>query len=124
MIKKSELCKTCVKSDVCMLDKNIFGDVFVPGNPMMFDNKELYKEYEERKAKCFPCENYLSSADFAKPNIDEINKFIDWLVDCVFNEDDWMEYADAYGELICRKLEKLGYIEYKDNVYIKKGLLI
>ena len=26
---------------------------------MLFDNKELWKKYEERKAKGFPCDDYL-----------------------------------------------------------------
>lgn len=56
---KSELCKTCIHTKVCMKDKNLVGDVFVPGNPFFFDNKILFKKYEERKKAGFPCEDYL-----------------------------------------------------------------
>lgn len=55
----SDLCKRCVHAKVCFNDKNLFGDVFIPGNPMLFDNRELFKKYEERKAKGFPCDNFL-----------------------------------------------------------------
>ena len=56
---KSEMCKKCIHTDVCFKDKNICGDVFVPGNPMVFDNNELYRKYEERKKQGFPCRDYF-----------------------------------------------------------------
>ena len=56
----SELCKSCIHHKLCMHDKNLIGDVFVPGNPMFFDNKELFKEYKEWEAKGFPCEDYMA----------------------------------------------------------------
>lgn len=57
----AELCKSCVHTKVCMKDKNLVGDVFVAGNPMFFDNKELYKKYEERKKAGFPCDDFMSA---------------------------------------------------------------
>ena len=56
---RSDLCKKCIHTKVCMKDKNVCGDVFVPGNPMFFDNNKLWKEYEERKAKGFPCVDFV-----------------------------------------------------------------
>lgn len=56
---KSKLCESCIHTNVCMKDKNIVGDTFVPGNPMLFDNSELYKKYEERKKAGFPCDDYM-----------------------------------------------------------------
>lgn len=58
---RSDLCKKCIHTKVCMKDKNICGDVFVPGNPMIFDNNKLWKEYEERKAKGFPCVDFVDA---------------------------------------------------------------
>lgn len=55
----AELCKSCVHQKVCMKDKNLVGDVFVPGNPMLFDNAKLFAKYEERKKAGFPCDDYL-----------------------------------------------------------------
>lgn len=57
----AELCMSCAHKKVCMKDKNLVGDVFVLGNPMVFDNKELFKKYEERKKAGFPCDDYLSA---------------------------------------------------------------
>lgn len=57
---KSKLCNSCIHTNVCFKDKNLFGDVFIAGNSMIFDNRKLYKEYEERKEKGFPCDDYLS----------------------------------------------------------------
>ena len=57
---KSKSCNSCIHTNLCFKDKNLFGDVFIAGNPMIFDNRKLYKEYEERKEKGFPCDDYLS----------------------------------------------------------------
>ena len=46
----SKLCESCVHTKVCMLDKNLVGDVFVMGNPDFFDNEKLYEEYKKREA--------------------------------------------------------------------------
>lgn len=55
----SDMCKTCIHTKVCMHDKNIVGDVFVLGHPLFFDNQKLYEEFLERKAKGFPCDDYM-----------------------------------------------------------------
>ena len=57
---KSELCKKCAHTKVCFKDKNLFGDVFVAGNPMLFDNKKLYEKFKEREKNGFPCDDFLS----------------------------------------------------------------
>jgi len=57
---KSKLCLSCAHTKVCFLDKNVVGDIFVPGHPMFFDNDELFKQFEERKAAGFPCDNYMA----------------------------------------------------------------
>ena len=57
----AELCVSCAHKKVCMKDKNLVGDLFVPGNQMFFDNEELFKKYEERKKAGFPCDDYLSA---------------------------------------------------------------
>lgn len=56
---KSELCKSCVHTNVCGKDKNLVGDAFVLGDPMFFDNRELYRKYKEREEAGFPCDDYL-----------------------------------------------------------------
>lgn len=55
---KAELCKSCIHTKVCWKDKNIVGDVFVPGNPMLVDNNELFSKFKEREKAGFPCEDY------------------------------------------------------------------
>ena len=91
----AELCEKCVHHKVCFKDKNLVGDVFVPGNPMLFDNKELWKKYEERKAKGFPCDDYLPIVPV--PNH---GRLID---------------ADALNELF-KDEERYGYIDALDVV--------
>ena len=58
-ILRSEMCKSCAHTKVCMKDKNLCGDVFVMGHPCFFDNDELYRRYKEWEAAGFPCEDYL-----------------------------------------------------------------
>ena len=63
MDMRSELCKTCVHTKVCMKDKNLLGDRFVPGNPVIFDNEKLFNEFKKWEAKGFPCEDYLKGGE-------------------------------------------------------------
>ena len=60
---RSELCKKCIHTNVCMKDKNLVGGIFVPGNPLFFDNKKLWEEYEKREAAGFPCEDFLAAEE-------------------------------------------------------------
>lgn len=59
-MSRAELCKSCIHRYVCMKDKNISGDVFVPGNPMIFDNEKLYENYSDWKKAGFPCGDYYA----------------------------------------------------------------
>ena len=58
---KAELCKTCIHTKVCFKDKNLFGDVFISGNPMIFDNVELFEKFKKREAEGFPCDDYMAA---------------------------------------------------------------
>lgn len=71
--RKAELCKTFIKTDVCMNDKNLFGDVYVAPNPWFFDEeyrKKTWENYKKRETEGFPCEHYVP--DGAK--MDEVDK--------------------------------------------------
>ena len=46
-----------------MKDLNVVGEMFVPPNPIFGETEEAWKKYEERKAKGFPCEDYLKGGD-------------------------------------------------------------
>jgi hypothetical protein len=48
----------------------------------------------------------------------EHRDFADWLAHAVL-EEDWEEDADFYGEVICRKLTKLGHLKVEDNKYME-----
>ena len=68
---KSELCKLCAHTNVCFKDKNLFGDIFIMGNPIIFDNRELYEKYKERERKGFSCDDYLSIDKIKEDNNDQ-----------------------------------------------------
>ena len=71
-ILRSEMCKSCAHTKVCMKDKNRCGDVFVMGHPCFFDNDELYRRYKEWEAAGFPCEDYLQGQEYDWIFIDEL----------------------------------------------------
>lgn len=50
-------------------------------------------------------------------NLKAYQEFASWLASAVL-EEDWDESSDFYKEVICRKLEKLGYLKVKDNKYM------
>lgn len=45
--------------------------------------------------------------------------FVRWLMDEVLDEENWEMNAVANGEIICRKLKKLGLIDVKDGYYVE-----
>lgn len=53
----------------------------------------------------------------ALPSADAVDctDFIEWLVDRVLDETIWEDNSVAYGEIICRKLEKLGVLEVTEE---------
>ena len=61
------LCKDCIHTEVCWLDKNTVGTRFVPGNPMLVDNKARYKEYEKWRDAGFPCVHYVKRIELPEP---------------------------------------------------------
>ena len=58
---KSQLCRSCIHTNVCRKDKNIVGDTFVMGNPIFFNNDVLYEKYKQWEKDGFPCEDYLQN---------------------------------------------------------------
>ena len=46
-------------------------------------------------------------------------EFVNWLMEEVLDDDNWALNAVALGEVICRKLKKLGLLEVKDGYYIR-----
>ena len=54
---------------------------------------------------------------FFSPSADAVDctDFIEWLVDRVLDETIWEYNSVAYGEIICRKLEKLGILEVTEE---------
>ena len=67
---------------------------------------------EKRKALCD-----LPSAE-PKTGRD-CTDFVRWLMDEVLDEENWQMNAVANGEIICRKLKKLGMLDVVDGYYVK-----
>lgn len=60
---RSEKCKSCIHTKVCMKDLNLVGEMFVPPHPILGETEEAWERYKEKKAKGFPCEDYLKGGD-------------------------------------------------------------
>ena len=48
----------------------------------------------------------------------QLEALASWLTDAVFDLD-WDLNPEFYREIISRKLVKLGYVRWEDNVYVK-----
>ena len=58
----------------------------------------------------------LPSADAVQTDCTD---FVNWLMEEVMDDENWELNAVGYGEIICRKLKKLGLLEVKDGYYIR-----
>ena len=63
---RSKLCEACIHTHICTKDKNLIGDIFVPGNPLYWDNQKLYEEFKKHEVEGFPCNDYISMEDIIK----------------------------------------------------------
>lgn len=52
----------------------------------------------------------------------DCTNLVQWLLEETMDEESWRENADANGEIICRKLKKLGVLDTKDGYYIRTPL--
>ena len=113
----STLCKSCVYSDNCMRDKNLFGDRFIAGNPMIFDNDKLWNEYKEREAAGFPCSNYKDEKTYLNELAKKLGyrlipdrkhtKFLPCTCGCN-RRDHWYRYEPKEGEKVILECQKCG----------------
>ena len=49
----------------------------------------------------------------------DCTNFVRWLMDEVMDEENWQLNAVANGEIICRKLKKLGLLDVVDGYYVE-----
>jgi len=53
----------------------------------------------------------------ALPSAQPDSSFITWLLDEIWDEDAWTLNWQAFPELVCRKLAKMGLVKEKDGEY-------
>ena len=46
-----------------------------------------------------------------------VSEFIFWVLDEIWDEDMWELNWQAFPEVVCRKLVKIGYLKEKDGEY-------
>lgn len=89
-------------------------------SPMCYEICVLASRCDALKA----WEREKSKQMWALPSIEpktdrDCTDFVRWLMDEVMDEENWQMNAVANGEIICRKLKKLGLLEVKDGYYIR-----
>ena len=69
---------------------------------------------------------YLRSGGYSEEQIKTVEEafspqqehsLITWLLDEIWDEDQWELNCGAFPEILCRKLVKLGYVVEKDGEY-------
>lgn len=77
------------------------------------------------REECRKCNNTINDDLFMRimslPTSQQTDctDFIMWLIEVVLDEEDWELNVVGYGEIIARKLKKLGLLEVKDGYYIR-----
>lgn len=77
------------------------------------------------REECWKCNNMINDDLFMRimslptSRQTDCTEFIMWLVEVVLDDEDWELNAVSYGEVIARKLKKLGLLEVKDGYYIR-----
>ena len=66
---------------------------------------------------CLEGLNNMPSAEPKKGR--DCTNFVRWLMDEVMDEENWQLNAVANGEIICRKLKKLGLLDVVDGYYVE-----
>ena len=64
----------------------------------------------------------LENAEKKLDSTKDCTKFLLWLLEEIMNEENWEMNAVADGEVIARKLTKLGLLEVKDGYYVRTSL--
>ena len=66
------------------------------------------------------CLEGLNNMPSAEPKTGrDCTNFVRWLMDEVMDEENWQLNAVANGEIICRKLKKLGLLDVVDGYYVE-----
>ena len=72
-----------------------------------------------QKDKCIT-PNDIMRFPSAEPKMGrDCTNFVRWLIDEVMDEENWQLNAVANGEIICRKLKKLGLLDVVDGYYVE-----
>lgn len=80
-----------------------------------------YKHRLEGKGQTYGCllEEFEHQIPSAEVKTVDCTDFIRWLTETVMDDGMWELNAVAYGEVIARKLTKLGVLKVKDGYYIR-----
>ena len=75
--------------------------------------RSLYNCFDEYEEPVYHALSEAIKALSAQPE----SSFVTWLLDEIWDEDMWELNWQAFPEVLCRKLTKLGYIKEKDGEY-------
>ena len=81
----------------------------------------LSADAEEYIKECNTKTHDLVHRDVITPKLVDCTDFVNWLIEEVMDDEMWELNAVGNGEIICRKLKKLGLLEVKDGYYIRRS---
>lgn len=97
----------------------------------MQDYSKLIKALRCKRADCDGCDlaffdkdegwmcQYVVAKDDAADAIEELLSFAHYVANKVtMSDEDWEDYHEAFTEVACRKLVKLGVISIEDDMYV------
>lgn len=93
-------------------DKNFDYAVFIEEIHKIIDNAQTIEALSV--VRCKDCKHQ----DEAVSRVD-CSDFLLWLLEEIMDEENWELNAVALGEIIARKLKKLGLLEVKDGYYVR-----
>ena len=94
------------------------------GNWVVFENRiDNLPSVSVESKDCWNCDKVNLAYKSGKADADngrtDCTDFLCWLLEEIMDEENWELNAEADGEIIARKLKKLGLLDSKDGYYIR-----
>lgn len=119
--KEEDLFQYCNPNDVA---QEIINDIPSADRPTedYSDLPDIPRAYYEKIVGNMSHEINMLKQQLEDRPTHDCTDLVQWLLEATMDEEDWRESADANGQVICRKLKKLGVLDTKDGYYIRTPL--
>lgn len=124
LISRADAIEAVEKLKIVEDNKNYLDYIYNAGIEIAKKTLELMlsADAEEYIKECNTKTHDLVHRDVIKPKLVDCTDFVNWLLEEVIDEEMWELNAVANGEVIARKLKKLGLLKVKDGYYIRSSI--